>query len=322
MTMQDERTAADVLQCFLTGDARAADLDAVARRLGVTSLSELCENLAAAFGGLLRVDLLLSDVARKLSLFLNGKIARDEMSLWVNCAHSIVTSDRVHQFSPQWDNDTRASAGSGLGPTLRLLSFLFDPQHTAPQFKIRSTLFRILRHLNASQAVPLRGFLPSLFRDMGMLRFFVVANPPHFSLEAPNQWVDVGLAGTTGDDIRLIPLSIFTRRFFHDELPGIVSDASARLGTERCACDRFAYHPENNQAISLLERYPDLNRIPVTFQYFIDENGLAEIIIQAQEIRREHVRFAVKLFCLQNEVGRAMLDDHHVSCAQGAPWAL
>ena len=298
--MQDERTAADVLQCFLTGDARAADLDEAARRLGVTSLGELCESLAAAFGGLLRVDLLVSDVARKLSLFLNGKIARDEMSLWVNCAHSIVTSETVHQFSPQWDNDTRASAGSGLGPTLRLLSFLFDPQHTAPQFKTRSTLFR----------------------EMGMLRFFVVENPPHFSLEARNQWVDVGLAGTTGDAIRLIPLSIFTRRFFRDELPGIVSDASARLGTERCGCDRFAYHPENNQAISLLERYPNLRRIPVTFQYFIDENGLAEIIIQAQEIRREHVRFAVRLFCLQNEVERAMLDDHRVSCAQGAPWVL
>ena len=328
MSTHQEREAVAVLQRFLKGDARAAELEAAAKVLEVTSVAELCESLAAAFGGWLQIDLELADVARQLSLYLEGRLPRDEISLWVNCTHAILTSDRIGGLLLASSGDggsageSGPAAGNGIGPTLRILSFLFDPRHTAPHLKTRSALLRVLKYLEASRSVPLRTFLPSLFRDMGTLRFFVVENPVSFSRETSHQWVDVGLAGPTGDDIRLIPLSIFTRSFFLTELPEIIAETSARLGSERCRGDRFAYHPENDQALSLWERFPTLKKIPFQFQFFLDETGLAEIVIDAQAITREHVRFSAKLFCLQNEVRRAMLDGRRVSCAQGARWSF
>jgi len=330
LTTRFEKDAADVLRRFIHGQARTVELEAAAKALEVSSVAELCRTLAQAFEGWLQLDIEPADVARQIEAHLDGKVSREEFRLWAHCAHSVLTSGGVAGVTSTVNADgspgKTSSSASALVPTLKVLSFLLDPRHTAPLLKTRCSLLRVKRHLDAGRPVPLRQFLPSLFRDMGTLRFCVVENPLQFSLDVRDHWVDVGLTGPATSDIRLIPLSIFTRSFFLRELPGIVeerggSDDPVGLELERARGDRFCYHPENDQAIPLRERFPRLGRIPLEFHYFVDVTGLAEIVIDAARITKEHIRFAAKLFCLQNGVRRAMLDGRRVAvCSCGSRW--
>lgn len=307
------KKALDTLLRYLRGDAHSEELSAAASALDSRSIVELCRHLAVAFEGWLQVDLRRKDIAGVLRSHLDGKLPQADAALWASCAHVVLSSSCVLALE---DAEPVDRGQPTIPKILQLLSFLLDQRHSAPFIKTRSALLRILKTLEEGRPLALRTFLPSLFQDMGTLRFFVVENPLGDVLESGSQWVDVGLAGPTGEEVRFIPFSIFTRKFFLDRVPELAS--SGPDGRERG--DPFPYHPENNQALSLLEAYPKLHGLPVRFQYFVDESGLAEVIFETQALDRDHVRLAAKLFCLQNHVRRAMLDGRRVSCAQGARW--
>jgi hypothetical protein len=146
-----------------------------------------------------------------------------------------------------------------------------------------------------------------------------------------DQWIDVGLVrsvhalpNTHGiffeDKVHLVPFSIFTRRFFRETLPRLlheqVEESPMDGVPQHSPClhcdDRFYYHPENDQAISLKERYPVLTAVKRPFQYFVGESGLAEIVIDSRAIRRRELVFAARLFCMQNALRRVSLDGRPV----------
>jgi hypothetical protein len=315
-----DNAAEEVLRRFLQGETTAADLEAAARRLDVSSIAELCERLATAPCGPLEVN--LSDLARQLRRFLAGESSREEISLWVGCLHSVLSSGWAATGSRSLD-DEAPDAGSNREASfaLRFLSILFDPDHKAPPARIRTWVQRALRCLETSRPVPLRAFLPRLFRDLDRVRLRAVESPVDLVEALENQWIDVGLVGSRGCRVRLIPFSVFTRRFFVGDLPAMLTSLASLTSpgeTERCRGDDFYYHPENNKAISLKERCSKLRTVPFEFQYFVDETGLAEIVLDVPAIHRAHLSFAAKLFCLQNGIRRATLDGRRVSSAWAA----
>jgi hypothetical protein len=154
---------------------------------------------------------------------------------------------------------------------------------------------------------------------MSIVRLQVIESPLDATLFAEGQWIDVALSATPAPlgkppfcwpdaGTRLIPFSIFTHRFFRDELPGLISCVDGALPFPRNRSDSFYLHPENNQAIALRERFPQLRQCRLGFQYYIDPSGLAEIVLEAPTISRSQLVFAARLFCLQNSIQKATLD--------------
>jgi hypothetical protein len=82
--------------------------------------------------------------------------------------------------------------------------------------------------------------------------------------------------------------------------------------------DSFPYHPENDQASFLRSSFPSLAGSGPSFEYWIDDAGFAEVVLDAPRIGREEVLFATRLFCLRNGIRRANLDGRRISWA-GVP---
>ena len=177
---------------------------------------------------------------------------------------------------------------------------------------------------------------------------------PPYETESPYEkgpdydehWIDVGLlrslqAAPNGQDIyleetvALIPFSVFTAEFFYGDLPDVLDEelgrdrGEAALGARGETAsggvpplwrdDEFYYHPENDLAIPLHERYPQLKAQAPAFQYFVGTTGLAEIVLDVPRIGRRALRLAAQLFCLRNGVRRATLDGRLVAGAPRSP---
>ena len=112
------------------------------------------------------------------------------------------------------------------------------------------------------------------------------------------------------DEIRLVPFSLFTRQFFHLELPRIMAELDEESWAGK---DQFHYHPENNVAIPLCERRPSLRAVYPAFDYFIDEQGLAEIVIDAESLQFPEILFATRVFCLHNGIRQVTLNGNAVA---------
>ena len=304
---ENSRTeAVEMLRRFVRGEASADELRVITRRLDLTCVGDICESLSFSQRDFHRIDIKLPRLARQLGLYLRGELEKKSLFVWVNQLHRIVTS-RIYEASE--------ACTQAISNTLRILCLLLDPDHTAPAHKLRASLLQINGWLKTDTPIPLRTFLPAVFRDMAPLHFQVLKNPIAFSWNLRDQWQDVGIIKPNEESVRLIPFSIFTQNFFRNELPALIARITDADTVEWARGDSFYYHPENNQAISLKESHPSLRNHPLSFQYFIDENGLAEIILDTRVIRREEVLFASKLFCLQNKVSQANLNGRRVSLA-------
>jgi hypothetical protein len=292
------------------GEAGAEELESMVKELDLSSVEQICETLSLSATEFLAIDLKPRDLACQLQLYLDGRLPLERIYGWLMGLHGIVTS-RYYESS--------SVSHPAIATTLRLLSLLLDPGYPAPHHKLKQSLERIHGWLRANKPVPARTFLRRIFSDMGAVRLCVLENPLAFSADLRRQWVDVGLRSLPGGSVRLIPISIFTRAFFQRELPELLSRIESvghlewSLNFSRPVSDSFCYHPENNQAISLKERFPYLRRCPIDFRYYVDPSGLAEIVLDTPAIHHRQILFAVKLFCLQNRVRRAILDGRAVS---------
>jgi hypothetical protein len=295
-----------MLRRFFRGKASADGLQVIARRLDLTREGDICDRLSFSPRDFRQIAIEPPRLARQIGLYLRGGLGREPLFMWVSQLHRIVTS-RTFEAS--------GTCTPAVSNTLRLLSVLLDPNLATPADKLRASLLRIHAWLATDRPVPLRAFLPKIFRAMAPLHLNVLQNPLAFSLDRREQWLDVGIIAPDDKNVRLIPFSVFTRNFFRKELPAMIARVTEEGSADWARRDSFYYHPENNQAIALQERYSALRSGPVGFQYFIDESGLAEIILDTKAIRRQEVLFASKLFCLQNRVRRATLNGRVVPLA-------
>jgi hypothetical protein len=273
----------------------------------------------------------LDVLARHLRLFTAGGMSRPELARRLRLVHRAL-----------------AAAASAEEPPARLMTLtalsLLDTLLVGGRCDHAGGLGALLaefeERLRSGRLASVRSFLPRLFAALGPLRLCAVENPlcgaaSTLAGGCESQWVDVGLLSPRAgrrrwvrplghareEEVRLIPLSVFARSFFHERLPGLFDgDCAGRVdaaldgfpeGRGRRPTDDFYYHPENDQALLLKEVYPALARRR-GFQYFIDGGGLSEIVLDAPTIGRRELVFAARLFCLRNSVRRATLDGRRV----------
>jgi hypothetical protein len=252
-----------------------------------------------------------------------------------------------HVSSELSEQEQTASRSRAVALTaLELLDVLLTPAFPRladESLKAICSLFE--QRLRRGDMAVARRCVPYILRELGHLRLYAVGNPlmaSERSFDASpgyeEHWIDVGLlrslqAAPNGQDIHLeetiamIPFSVFTAEFFYGDLPDVLDEELGRDGEPTAPSgmpplwrdDEFYYHPENDQAIPLLERHPQLRDQAPTFQYFVGTTGLAEIVLDVPRIGRRALRFAAQLFCLRNGVRRATLDGRLVAGAPRTP---
>ena len=253
-----------------------------------------------------------TDVARQIRLFLDGSLSREDAYIWFYRVYGIVTS-------PAFESPTVVRPVAAT--LLTLVGSLFEPGHPAPETRARRSLARIRSWLEGVPLAPPRDLLPRIlgevFRSSSPIRLATLESPLDFSAASggrwAGQWVDVAWKNHRKGGIRLIPFSIFTARFFRRDLPGIVSRIAQSTELTWVRDDPFCYHPENDQGTLLVERHPWLLSCPFRFHYYVDDAGLAEVVIDAPSIGRREAAFAARLFCLRNSVRSASLDGRRIS---------
>jgi hypothetical protein len=270
----------------------------------------------------------LSDLAKPLRRYLQGGLDRTGLSREAARLHQELTSGAAAV-----ESGTGAS-GSVAATALGLIAILLDSGRPPTAPRLEGLLACVAEKLERTELDGLRRFLPRVFGELRTLRLRALENPlgESFAGGFRKEWIDVGLlqarptsrwlpAFLARADVRLIPFSVFTRRFFHEELPRFFLDgaASGLQGTdiESRACltraDRFYYHPENDQAIALAERFPRRFARRPRFQYFVDEAGFAEIVLDTTALGLRDLVFSAQLFCLQTGARRATLDGWQVA---------
>jgi hypothetical protein len=308
VSKSSHRETVEALRRFVRGEVGEDDLEGAARRLDARSMSDMCDGLSPR--EIEEIEPAAADVARQIRLFLDGSLSREEASIWFHRVYGIVTS-------PAFESPTvaRPVAATLLG----LVGSLFEPDHPAP--RARRSLAKIRSWLEGVPLAPARDLVPRIlgevFRSSSTIRLVTLESPLEFSAESSGrwagQWVDVAWKNHRKGSIRLIPFSIFTARFFRRDLPGIVSRIVQSTELTWVRDDPFCYHPENDQATLLAERHPWLLACPFQFHYYVDDAGLAEVVIDAPSIGRREATFAARLFCLRNSVRSASLDGRRIS---------
>jgi len=283
-------------------------------------------------------------ISQALQLFFRGEVPQAELWRRITRMKSAMTERALDHPDRSWPSAIAV---------LELIDLLLHPAFpaVAPDPVLR-VLHRIEERVRRGQSNIARQVLPLIFSQLGHLRLCALQNPlegtqpespPRVdSLEPPSipgvdgpeesgsggfedQWVDVGLLRSVHADpnpndvlfeeqIKLIPFSVFTQRFFYGVLPELLGGAfDDEPGFPPLAReDAFFYHPENDQAIVIVERHPRLATPPCSFRYFIGETGLAEIVLDVPRIGKRELLFAAQLFCLRNSVRRATLDGRRV----------
>jgi hypothetical protein len=327
------REVVEALRRFVRGEMGQDDLEGAAARLDLRSLSDICDGLSPR--DIEEIEPAAADVARQLGLHLEGRLSREDAFLWFHRVYGMVTSPAFEAST-----EARPAAATLLG----LVAALLDPEHPAPSARRRRSLARVRSWLeegagaaryshdparyshdparyshDPAPRILIQRILGEVFRASSPVRLTTLGSPLDFSAEASNrwsgQWVDVAWRNFRDGRVRLIPFSVFTATFFRHELPGIVSRIAQSAELTWVRDDPFYCHPENDQAILLAERHPWIVECPLRFHYYIDDAGLAEIVIDAPAIGRREAAFAAGLFCLRNSIASATLDGRRIEPA-------
>lgn len=268
---------------------------------------------------LLEIDIDFRDLARQLDLYLSGRLRLRSLSSWVGGLRRVLSTLGLEGCG----SDQRS-----LVTTACIVSLLLESMFQGNSRRPLRALKRIRRWLATGEPVLTKKLLPEALRCLAPLRLCTVENPFPVPACAGNQWVDVGLcecrslpnADAPGDTLHVIPFSVFTRSFFWEELPALISPFSSSARIEPPRKDDFHYHPENDKALGLKERHPWLSSsagidgcIP-QFEYYMDHDGLAEILLDVPSLGTGELLLATRLFCLQNRIRRgATLDGLRIS---------
>ncbi len=261
----------------------------------------------------------MREVARLVRKYLEGRIAGEILRSWATRRLCSLTRAEAAPDAQR----AIASSGRVSSRLLGLVVLLLEPGLACSNGGRRRALARLAAALEAAErdGVPSPGacdVLEPFLRELAIIYLATTDAPwPHDESQFP-QWLDFALRPALSEraaesvqpvrwPVQLIPLSVFTLRFFREVLPGLVEvDAPDRVVSP--GLDRFRYHPENDKRIVLLERHPELARAPFRFRYFVDSNGLAEVVLDSHSLGWRERIFAVRLFGLYNRVPDIVLD--------------
>ncbi len=210
-----------------------------------------------------------------LGLFLSGSIDREELH-----DRTLENLRQRHRFPVE--GDLAPVAITALGMTALLTS----PALNTGSEQLRRGLQRMNIAAGCRRPLPVGELLQLAAEAHGPLELSVQKTPSQNGSENPVQWVDLCLENPSAG-FRLIPVSVFTRAFFHEE---VLRSACTDPGG-----DLSRYHRENDKAPALKKQYPEIAGHH-RFEYFVDEAGLSEIVLNAEHLGHGELLLASRLF--------------------------
>ena len=210
-----------------------------------------------------------------LSLFLSESIDREELH-----DRTLVNLRQRHLLPV--DDELLPVAITGLG----LTALLTSPDLSTGSEQLRRGLQRMSIAAGCRRPLPVGELLQLAAEAHGPLELSVQKTPSQNGNENPMHWVDLALKNPSAG-FRLIPVSVFTRQFFHGEiLHSVCTDPGADLSR---------YHRENDKAPTLKRQHPGLSGDP-RFEYYVDEAGLSEIVLDSEHLGCGELLLASRLF--------------------------
>ena len=210
-----------------------------------------------------------------LSLFLSESIDREEL-------HDRTLENLRQRHLLPVDDELLPVAITGLG----LTALLTSPDLSTGSEQLRRGLQRMSIAAGCRRPLPVGELLQLAAEAHGPLELSVQKTPSQNGNENPMHWVDLALKNPSAG-FRLIPVSVFTRQFFHGEvLHSVCTDPGADLSR---------YHRENDKAPTLKRQHPGLSGDP-RFEYYVDEAGLSEIVLDSEHLGCGELLLASRLF--------------------------
>ncbi len=216
-----------------------------------------------------------------LSLFLSESIDREEL-------HDRTLENLRQRHLLPVDDEFLPVAITGLG----LTALLTSPDLSTGSEQLRRGLQRMSIAAGCRRPLPVGELLQLAAEAHGPLELSVQKTPSQNGNENPMHWVDLALKNPSAG-FRLIPVSVFTRQFFHGEvLHSVCTDPGADLSR---------YHRENDKAPTLKRQHPGLSGDP-RFEYYVDEAGLSEIVLDSEHLGCGELLLASRLFAFYSRL--------------------
>ena len=200
------------------------------------------------------------------------------------------------------EGDLAPAASTALG----LTALLTSPVLNTGSEPLRRGLQRMSLAAGCRRPLPVGELLQLAAEAHGPLELSVQKTPPQNKNENPMQWVDLALENPSAG-FRLIPVSVFTRSFFHAE---VLCSACTDPGA-----DLSRYHRENDKAPTLKEQHPGLSGHP-RFEYFVDEAGLSEIVLDSEHLGYSELLLAGRLFAFHSGLEDLTLEGIPITSCQ------
>ena len=235
------------------------------------------------------LQLLHCEVIDCIARYLSGATSRRELH---RKTVKLIRERRPQSGQP--DMLPPAMTALGLAALLSAPSLSLDAQ------ELGRCLRYVLSAIGCRRPLPVGKLLRSVADSSGQLDLSVQETPcalyDESAIEILVQWADLAIDAPVAG-FRLIPLSIFTRDFFRDTV----------LGGGDHTTDLSRYHRENNKAPGLREKYPELTE-SLPFQYYVDESGLSEIVLDTRHLGWGEQFLAARLFALYSGLECAALE--------------
>lgn len=301
-----------VLRLYIQGRIDSCDLSRYARGRDFWFFEDLCDQLSLARADFDRLDPRGEDVTRRVRHFLEGRGQLAELRSWVSHLTRILSSPEYEESDVYRPDVDRA---------LTMLSLVLDPWLVRRPARREVYARIILQAMEHGRPVPNGFILGKLYRDLKVLH---LASRRPDSCVRRAQWADVVLLEGRrtrqglGESRPFVPFSVNTLAFWQDGLgggPGERRERGGRGGADRSEAWASApawTHPENDKIPAIRERHHELGSTFYDPIYFVDPDGLAEIIIDADAIGRPELVFASRLFCLHNGVQACYLDGKRI----------
>ena len=299
MAIESREHAISILKQYVHGEISGTEFLKFVRGRDCYGLEDLLDTIQLRTADYAAIALSDVDLCCRIEHFLMGEVHLPEFADWVYQLH------RIHASS-EYQNSEYYSRQIEIG--LMLLALIVDLDLTEGP-RLTKKLARLLQgSLQRSQPIPSSFLLRKLLSGKQCLH--LATRQTGESLERPwreNQWVEIVLLSqpmpphqpAIEDSGWFTPLVICTREYWMEGAPG----------------DGWA-HPENDKVLALKEDYPHLSVEDFSPQYYVDPEGLVEVVLDAEEIETPAIEVAVRLFCLVNHVKGCYLNGKHVYPAE------
>ncbi|MEE8141677.1 MAG: hypothetical protein V3T77_01115 [Planctomycetota bacterium] len=283
-----------ILRRFALGELSSGELLRYVRSLELGFLDELLDHIQLRTTDYGKLGLTEKRLAVRVAGFLEGITGFGEFRDWTQQLYRIYASSE-YQFSDSYSREIEKG--------LMLLALLVDVELTEQAQRSKHLVRFVYNALERGHTIPNELILRKLYS--GKQRIHLVTRQTGEAPHRPwkeNQWADVALVNSPGtlDELPgtacwFVPLAVCTQGFWLESPP------EGAWG-----------HPENDKMFQLLEEFPNLALQALSHQYFVDPDGLVEVVLDVDEIGPQEIAAAVRLFCLRNQVRCCDLDGQRI----------